>query len=97
MLNTLSIMIIGFISNKLTIRGTEVCLFDYADYNEKILNNISIIFYPKDSPNNCDQVINKFKKRFKSYAYENYSQLDSIVLSENINLMYNIKYDVLKI
>ena len=28
---------IGFISNKLTLRGTEVNLYDYADYNELLL------------------------------------------------------------
>jgi hypothetical protein len=34
---------IAFLSNKLTLRGTEVALYDYADYNEKILGNKSII------------------------------------------------------
>ena len=27
---------VAFLSNKLTLRGTEVAIFDYADYNEKI-------------------------------------------------------------
>jgi hypothetical protein len=35
--------IIAFLSNNLTLRGTEVALYDYADYNEKILGNKSII------------------------------------------------------
>jgi hypothetical protein len=34
---------VAFLSNKLTLRGTEVALYDYADYNEKILGNKSII------------------------------------------------------
>jgi hypothetical protein len=34
---------IAFLSNKLTLRGTEVALYDYADYNEKILGNKSVI------------------------------------------------------
>jgi hypothetical protein len=29
--------IVAFLSNKLTLRGTEVAIFDYADYNEKYL------------------------------------------------------------
>jgi len=33
----------AFLSNKLTLRGTTVAIFDYADYNEKILGNKSII------------------------------------------------------
>jgi hypothetical protein len=32
---------IGFLSNKLTLRGTEIAMYDYADYNETILNNRS--------------------------------------------------------
>ncbi len=35
--------IVGFLSNKLTLRGTEIAVYDYADYNETILNNKSII------------------------------------------------------
>jgi hypothetical protein len=34
---------VGFLSNKLTLRGTEVAMYDYADFNETILNNKSII------------------------------------------------------
>lgn len=36
-------MRIGFLSNKLTLRGTEVCLYDYADCNERLLGNTSIV------------------------------------------------------
>lgn len=34
---------IALLSNKLTLRGTEVSLYDYAYYNETLLNNKSII------------------------------------------------------
>ena len=34
---------IAFLSNKLTLRGTEIAMYDYADYNETLLNNKSII------------------------------------------------------
>jgi len=40
---SLSRMKVAFISNKLTLRGTEIALYNYADYNEKYLNNESII------------------------------------------------------
>ena len=40
-------------------RGTEIALFDYAYYNEKIYNNISIIFYDKNSQFNNNKVIEK--------------------------------------
>jgi hypothetical protein len=87
-------LIIGFNSNQMGERGTEIALYDYAYYNQQILKNKSIIFYPKNSPNNCDEVIKKFKKVFKCYAYNNYSDIDQIVLDENINLVYNIKYGI---
>ena len=31
---------IGFFTTGLTYRGTEVAIYDYADYNEKILGNM---------------------------------------------------------
>ena len=66
---------VAFLSNKLTLRGTEVAIFDYADYNEKILKNKSIIItrdYEKIK-NEFDvdiQSYNKFKNRFEVYYYE---------------------------
>ena len=85
-------LIIGFHSNQLSERGTEVAIYDYANHNEKILGNRSIIFYQKNNPNNCDSVVTKFKKRFLCYHYDNLNQIENIVLKENINLMYNMKY-----
>lgn len=57
--------IICFYSPHLAITGGPVALYDYADHNEKILGNKSIIVYD----NNYDQythpsVVEKFEKRF---------------------------------
>ena len=38
---------IGFWTNQLCERGSEIALFDYAYYNQKILGNKSYIFYEK--------------------------------------------------
>ena len=35
---------IAFHSNQLCLRGSEIALYTYADYNEKILGNIEIYF-----------------------------------------------------
>ena len=43
-------MKIGFLSNKITIRGTEINLYNYADYNERILCNESIITFESTGP-----------------------------------------------
>ena len=95
MLNTLSIMIIGFISNKLTIRGTEVCLFDYADYNETLLGNKSIIITrpyehvlqvsPRDVTKNA---YNKFSDRFSIEYYIEPLEVNDIVMRNKIDVLF---------
>ena len=52
---------IAFHDNNLCLRGTTQAMFDYADFNEKILGNKSIIL---SSPNGNLDAINKFKYRF---------------------------------
>lgn len=88
-------MIIGFISNKLTLRGTEVNLYDYADFSEKILGNKSIII-----TRSYDVVINvsprdvttlaydKFQNRFQVEYYINSSDIIEIVKKYNIDVLY---------
>jgi hypothetical protein len=83
---------IGFHSNQLCERGTEVALYDYAFYNEKLYQNKSIIFYQKDNPSNHKTVIKKFSNQFKCYAYANFKEIEDIIVKEKINYFYNIKY-----
>ena len=82
---------IGFHSNQLCERGTEVALYDYAYYNQKLYENKSIIFYCINSSNNDQNVIKKFEKEFKCYAYNNFSEIDQIILDEKIDYLYNQK------
>ena len=49
---------IAFHTNQLSIRGTEVALFQYAKYNEEILGNKSVIF---TFPNRDMSAYEKFK------------------------------------
>ena len=76
--------IVAFLSNKLTLRGTEVAIFDYADYNEKILGNKSIIItrdYEKIK-NEWDvdiKAYEKFKNRFTVFFYSSQQDIDHIV------------------
>lgn len=84
-------MILGFYENQLNERGTSVALYDYAFYNQTILNNKSVIFYEINKNNNAE-VIKKFTSTFhKVYAVKHYSEIDEIVLKENIEIMYFIK------
>lgn len=87
---------VAFLSNKLTLRGTEVAIFDYADYNEKILGNKSIIItrdYEKIN-NEFDvdiKAYNKFHNRFKVCYYSNQEDIDNIVIENGISHIYFIK------
>jgi len=84
---------VAFLSNKLTLRGTEVAIFDYADYNEKILGNKSIIItrdYQKIK-NEWDvdiQAYNKFKSRFNVYYYDSQQDIDNIVSDNDVSHIF---------
>ncbi len=81
---------IAFHSNQLSIRGTEVALFQYAKYNEEILGNKSVIF---TFPNKDMGAFEKFEERFEVvimewWDYENY------LVKNNFDYLYLIKMGV---
>jgi hypothetical protein len=86
---------IGFLSNKLTLRGTEVNLYDYADFNETILGNKSIIITrPLDyvlrvSPRDVTpQAYDKFQQRFDFEYYIDHSDIVEIVKRRKIDVLF---------
>lgn len=83
-------MKIGFHTNGLSLRGTEIALYDYAYQNQKILGNESIIFYRKK--NEVDQsVLEKFSKQFCLHPYDGQKELNRLIEQEHIDLTYFIK------
>ena len=87
---------VAFLSNKLTLRGTEVAIFDYADYNEKILGNKSIIItrdYQKIKHEyDVDMLAyNKFHSRFNVFYYANQDDIDNIIISNGASHLFIIK------
>ena len=82
---------IAFHTPQLDCRGTCVALYDYADYNEKILFNKSLIVVPKSAENEFS-AFNKFNNRFKVFFYENIEDLETYLINENYNILYCIKY-----
>ncbi|POS01121.1 hypothetical protein Q361_11467 [Flavobacterium croceum DSM 17960] len=85
-------MKILFHENQLSYRGTSKALYDYAHYNEQILNNESIILYNKSNENNFDEAVKKFKNRFKVIEYNEIKEIDKIIEKEKVDLFYAIKY-----
>lgn len=81
-------MIVGFHSNQLGIRGTEVALYDYALYNETILGNKSYILSDK---NKDLQALEKFTNRFEVFLYDNFNEVEKFVQDKNIETLYYIK------
>jgi hypothetical protein len=89
-------MIVGFLSNKLTLRGTEIAMYDYAHFNELLLNNKSIILtrdyniIKNETDVHLDAYI-KFKNRFSVEYYASQSDIDYIVDKYKITHLYIIK------
>ena len=88
--------IVGFLSNKLTLRGTEIAMYDYADYNETLLNNKSVIItrdynsisHEFDANN---EAYLKFQQRFPIEYYQTQQDIDNIVEKYKITHLYIIK------
>src|SRR4051812_1413455 len=93
-------MIVGFFVYSFTIRGTEVAIYDYAHYNEILLDNKSKIFVLKDYKNkrhfdrtltNNVEVEKKFRDRFEVIEINGISEIDNILLKEKVDIFYVLK------
>jgi hypothetical protein len=82
--------IIAFHDNNLCLRGTTNAMFDYADYNEKILGNKSIIV---SSPRGNLDSLDKFKQRFgeKNIHLMDFSLYHNELPKLNVDYLYVIK------
>lgn len=84
-------IVLAFYIESFTYRGTCTALFDYAYYNQKLLNNKSVIIYNDTAiPKNPDEqlVYDKFLSEFECVLFKSYSQLAKY----NIDMVYCIKY-----
>jgi hypothetical protein len=84
-------MKIGFHSNCLSLRGTEVAMYDYADFNELLLKNESVIFTPKNSSAHDQRAFPKFLARFPVHMYESRDEFYELARQLKIDCMYFIK------
>jgi hypothetical protein len=82
---------IAFHSNQLSIRGTEVALYDYALQNEAVLGHRSLIAYNADSPHNNAEALAKFSERFDVVGYRRPDELEALLERHKADLMYAIK------
>lgn len=80
-----------FQTNQLSVRGTEIALYDYAYFSQTILNHRAIVAYQANSISNNPDVIEKFSKEFDVIPYSNQINLESLILKEQADLLYTIK------
>lgn len=86
-------MKILFHENQLCLRGTSVSLFDYAHFNETLLNNESYIVFDNNSRFNDERAVPKFMNRFSNrvFSYNSFSDIDILCKKEKIDVTYFIK------
>lgn len=89
-------MKIAFHSNQLSLRGTEVAIYDYARYNEELLGNESIILAKDPNVWNYSHplAIENFKKRFPVFFYKDFTEVEKILDNNNVDIFYAIKSGV---
>ena len=80
-----------FHENQLSFRGTTNAVYNYALFNEELLNNESVIVYNKNNKHNFDPAIERFRKKFKVIGYDDAKELEKIVDDEQASLFYAIK------
>ncbi len=84
-------MKIAFHLNQLDRRGTGVSLFNYAHYNEVLLDNSSFIIAPTENLQpyfHCPIATKNFETRFPVVRYNDYNDLDDIVKRYKIDVFY---------
>jgi len=82
---------IAFHTNQLSERGCEVALYDYCQFNEQLLGNRSVVFYPRQAPGNDASIIDRFRQSFDLVAYDQFSQVDQQIQAMQLDLFYAIK------
>ena len=84
-------MIIAFYIDEMNFRGVANSTYQYAIKNIEILKNNSIIFYNKKNKSNKKEVIEKFKKKFKVYGIDKFSEIDKYKKDLKIKYLYTQK------
>jgi hypothetical protein len=81
-------MKMGFHSEQLGLRGTEIAMYDYAWYAREMFGITPYIISP--ATNNLD-TLNKFAKEFPVYLYKDFSEVTGWIDQHNIDSIYYIK------
>ncbi len=83
-------MKVAFHTNSLSLRGTEIALYDYALHNQTLLGHESVIFH-RNGTELVSTVLEKFATHFAVYAYSDLSDLNRLLEREKADRCYFIK------
>ncbi len=81
-------MRIAFHTNSLSLRGTNVVIYDYAYYNQLLLQNESYII-ADGKEDLC--AIDKFRDKFPIFIYQDFSEVNGFISKEKIDFLYILK------
>ena len=75
----------------MSLRGSENALWDYANFNETILGNHSVICHPAELENAENPTFAKWKARFPLVPYRTKAELSSKLKANGVDILYQIK------
>jgi hypothetical protein len=75
----------------MSLRGSENALWDYANFNETILGNHSVICHPAELENAENPTFAKWKDRFPLIPYRTKAELSSKLKERGVDILYQIK------
>jgi hypothetical protein len=84
-------MNVAFHSSSMSLRGSENALWDYANFNETILGNNSVICHPAELENTENPTFLKWKARFQLVPYRTKAELSSKLMERGADILYQIK------
>jgi hypothetical protein len=83
-------MKVAFVLEKIHFGGVEVAAYDYADCNETILGNKSIIL-TQDFKHQYGPIYEKFEKRFQVFYIQTRDDINAVIKNQGVDVCYSIK------
>jgi hypothetical protein len=84
-------MIVAFHTNTLGVRGSETAVWDYANFNETILGNRSVLCLREGLCEKANAVFAKWNGRFPIFSYRSKKELSEKLQSQDASVLYQIK------
>ena len=82
---------VAFHSNTMSLRGSENALWDYANFNETVLGNQSVICHPSELESAENPTFAKWKARFPLLPYRTRNELSRRLKEKDVEVLYQIK------